>query len=460
MKRVVLVILGLVLAAATGFLVGHYTRPIPPAPPAPAAAAEAGPPEEPAFEIIGEGGGIEESPLVNLMGVSRIWRYQHGPAWIHVEYFVDFEQDGVKKRAFFQAFNIGDDESQGTQWARAVQALNTDGYYDLAKSQGAIVLDKDLGLRTQRIYQVSGHDPDTKTGAITSGTFRGASSWDVFERYQQASMEPPPALVLDYDQYEKSGKNASPSFQKEWSGEINSPQYTATVDRGRYAGRDGAAVLMVQILPMPNKAAATEETAEAEVAKLRTELTATPDGAELKGKLARALDYKRLFLKERTPEKEYALAEEAAKFMREATKQAPGNMILRAELRGLLLRQAALMTEGKHASEFPKTLEEMESLVPLYDSEYTEAAGLLVKWKNPELDKDLPENDKKRITQETDAKVVTLLRRHAEIWQNRPDAIKKKLQAYEKDAMGKSYANTAEFKGLLEEMRGWVMKKD
>src|SRR5205823_4974342 len=69
---------------------------------------------------------------------------------------------------------------------------------DLRTCLGAIVLDKDLGLRTQRIYQVSGHEP--KTGAIISGSFHGGSSWDVFERYQQASMEPPPALVLDYDQ--------------------------------------------------------------------------------------------------------------------------------------------------------------------------------------------------------------------------------------------------------------------
>jgi hypothetical protein len=148
--------------AATGFLIGNFTRPIPPAPPA---AAKDGPPKEPAFEI-SDSESEHGNPLVNLMGVTGLWRYQHGPALVHVEYFVDFEQDGVKKRAFFQAFNIGNDDSQEIQWARAVQASNTDGYYDLAKSQGAIVLDKDLGLRTARIYEVSGHDP--KIGDVTT----------------------------------------------------------------------------------------------------------------------------------------------------------------------------------------------------------------------------------------------------------------------------------------------------
>ena len=54
--------------------------------------------------------------------------------------------------------------------------------------------------------------------------------------------------------------------------------------------------------------------------------------------------------------------------------------------------------------------------------------------------------------------MVQLLRRHAEVWQNHPEEIQKKLQAYEKDAAGQSYAETPEFKELLDQMRDWAKK--
>ena len=104
----------------------------------------------------------------------------------------------------------------------------------------------------------------------------------------------------------------------------------------------------------------------------------------------------------------------------------------------------------------------MESTtVPLDNSEHLEAAKLLLCWKNTVLLNSLEdklEDKKKQLFQEADAKVVQLLRRHAEVWQNHPEEIQKKLEAYEKDATGKSYAETPQFKGLLDQMREWAKK--
>jgi hypothetical protein len=227
----------------------------------------------------------------------------------------------------------------------------------------------------------------------------------------------------------------------------------------KFAGKDGVAVLLVVLLGTHSKAPATAQTSEAEVAALRAELAGKPNDAVLKWKLARAIVYQTWFLDASDRQTKYALAEEAVKVARDAAKQEPWNMLFRAELRQLLLGWLACMTEGEHASDFPQTLEELQSLVPLYDTEHSTAAKLLLEWKNPELEKDLPEAEKKRMIQETEKKVVELLRQHAEIWQNHPPEIKQKLQDYEKAAVGKSYAETPEFKKLVEDMRGWIERR-
>ena len=504
MKRIVIVILALMLLPAA-FVIGYFTRPIlrPPgaggtgssaatvagdpgsaAPtpaagcsPAPAPAAPATSPatDEPRFKLVQE----ESGALKNILGAEHLWRYQGGPPRIHVQYFVDFRegrvkerpfqppgtgsaaldawlQDGVKKRAYFQAFNLGPARGFG-QFPEL--------HFDAKQCEGVIAVDKKR-LRTVHQFRVGGlsektHGGQGKSTAPSAGPFDMTS--DVFDWYQQASADPKQALVLDFDTVGTDSYSHVSFRGDDFGGGITGGFDETTLHFGQetagtYAGQPGRAILLVVIDGRAAKVPASEEACEAEVARLRKELAAKPDDAQRKWELAWAVDCRCGFANKVTRETAYPAPDETVQLVRDVSRQLPGNMFYRAELRRLLFRQAFCSAEGFYASRFPGLLKEILSLVPLANSEHLEAAQLLLRWKHAKLKKGLPENEKARIVQETDAQVVQLLRRHAEVWQNHPEEIQKKLQAYEKDAAGQSYAETPEFKELLDQMRDWAKK--
>jgi hypothetical protein len=248
-----------------------------------------------------------------------------------------------------------------------------------------------------------------------------------------------------------------------------------------YAGQPGHAVLLVVVVANTHKTPPTVEACEAEVAKLRKEAAAEPEDIRRKWNLAWVIEYQRTLRKWDLPTRssffpvgyptEETLrlapadcpAEETVQLVREVCRQVPGNVFYRAELRRLLFRQGWFIRDhndirpppGRHP-DFPGLFHEILSLVPLDNSEHLEAARLLLWWKYTVLEKDSPEDTKTQLFQEADAKIVQLLRRHAEAWQKHPEEVQKTLQAYEKDAKGQSYAETPQFRELLAQMRDWA----
>jgi hypothetical protein len=272
-----------------------------------------------------------------------------------------------------------------------------------------------------------------------------------------------------------------------------------------YAGHPGRAVLRVVVVGDTHKAPATVEACDVEVARLRKELAASPEDANLKWNLAWAVEYQRALRKQQRSRRSSFFpggyptderlrlafadypADETVRLVREVSSQVPGNMFYRAELRRLLFRHAWFNPDGIKdvmdlpedrlrppmpqpidVMNFPELFQEILSLVPLDNSEHLEAAKLLSCWRNTVLLNSLEdklEDKKKQLFQEADAKVVQLLRRHAEVWQNHPEEIQKKLEAYEKgellggwDGTGRSYLETPQFKELLDQMREWAKK--
>jgi hypothetical protein len=481
MKRVVIVMLAIALLP-TGFVIGYFTRPIlrpqgsdatgSAAPtvaaassptPTPAAPASSPAADEPRFKLVEE----EGSALKNILGAERIWRYQGGLPQIHVQYFVDYVEGGVKKRAILQAFNVGPARGLGAfpQW-----------HCDVKKSDGVIALNEQ-GLRTVHQFVAAG-PPDKKFakrntfGVLPGGPF--TTTWDVLDCERRVSKGPKESLVLDFDKVEKDPPRFpcypfwSPHFGGArgavgWMAFGSDERFTFHLwtESRTYAGQFGYACLLVVIVdpsPQAPKVPATVEACDAEVARLRNELAANPEHAQRKWDLAWAIDFGRALRRKGSPKAYPADSpdDETLRLVREVTKQVPANMYYRAELRRLLFRQASSASEQTFVLTFPGLLAEILSLVPLDNSEHLEAAQLLLRWKHAKLKKDLPEDEKKRIVQETDAQVVRLLRRHAEVWQNHPEEIQKKLQAYEKDAAGQSYAETPEFGELLKQMREWA----
>ncbi len=462
MKRLGVVVLILALAPA-GVLVGYLCKPNPPADAGGQGQTKSGgsgdaPAPDPGFQIISN----QPDSLKALLKANGVYQYEGGPAWIHAEYYVDFEEGGVKKRAFLQAFNLGADDGLALAPGDEGEA----GLQNVKPSEGAIALSGDDQLRTVRLYRVGKRTEEPargKKGSRDWSSGSGYSSWDVFDAYRQGTVDPKAAYVVDHDKDAKTTLYWTPDFQKvtgdTYYGGGGSPEHVQyyRMARASYGGREGMGVAYVSIMEGPGQGPPNAAGLEAEVARLRKELAAKTDDPVLKWKLAWAVDRKRQFVK-KEDEADYALAEEAVKLIRDAARQQPANMLFRAELRRLLFRQASLMTEGKHAGEFPAVFEEALSLVPLYDAECVEAARLQLKWKDAELRKDPPEDEKKRITREADQRAVQLLRRYAEVWQNHPDKIKMELEAFEKDAAGKSYTETPEFKRLVEDMKGWAKK--
>jgi hypothetical protein len=490
-------------------------------PAAPPTAAAKGPAaEEPHYQFTQE----ESESLKRMMGVDYLWRYQGGTPQIHVQYFIDYIEGGVwkedtpptdktggppvprfpskhivggvKKRAFLQAFNIGPARGAGAfpHW-----------YCDVAQSEGVFTLDN-KALRS--LHQFSANDPlhPMRFGRNETSRFGKPRplhiTWDPLDWGKQLSTEPKETLIFEFDKVQASSCYLywEPNFwgtelgmgirgtaqSGEWFRFHKSSEAEAT-----YAGQPGHAMLSVVIVGQKKKAPATVEECDAEVVRLRKQSAANPEDARLKWDLAWAIEYQRVLRKQKLSWRSYVFpagypadeklrlvptdypADETVQLVREASRQVPGNMFYRAELRRLLFRQAWFSPDELHGPKpskpppprlpvfgpkFPELFQEIVSLVPLDNSEHLEAARLLASWKNTVLWTNSAKDKKKPLFQEADAKIVQLLRRHAGAWQKHPDEIHKKLEAYEKDAKGQSYGETPQFKELLAQMREWAKK--
>jgi len=374
-------------------------------------------------------------------GIASLHRMQGEPPWIHVQYYADFIEQGRKKRAYFQAFNIVPER----RWFHFIDRREQG---PAPHFEGTVVIPED-------------HDELFVAMVLEPADGMGGMNWNsrhLFDSYHWPAEDRSNVLVLDYEDCRSTTIYTTPRFEgldeKSLGGGVTSNGYIYwrhTIGGERPTACFG---LDVTFLPGLGSLPRTRADCNSAIASARQELAQNPENNESRYRLAWALlwagdigwsDYQ--------PEKSLPLRREARELLRTCLKQEPTNLFYRAELRRLAWESG--LHFGK--AEDIQQIDEAAALLPLDVRELESAARFFQNSLGVRLQAAASDAEKQRIRDEIDTKTIQWLREDAWIWRRHPELyVRMKLQSYERDARRSSYAQRPEFQQLLAQMRIWL----
>jgi hypothetical protein len=294
------------------------------------------------------------------------YRFAGGPVTIRLRVYVDFEDNGVRKRAIYRAEDFHPPLPNQTHAAFA-----RDGRFDVSDSSGTFILDPTrMVLQYGQLCRLKN---ETNTALVQKANrvpFRWDREWSI--------AHPELIPVLDFATVEASSDRIAPfaapsPFQSlQPVSRIEVPAWSEALlfykdFPGQHAGTKGIARLVVSVVAHPSHISGTRETAVAEIDARFEDVEKNPTSTQAHARLSLALvDRFKRFEPDRGSRG--VLEKDAAGMAGSIFRAEPGNVAFRVMLRDRLLDHAyelAAQTQRRpETTRMPEVWDIATKLVP------------------------------------------------------------------------------------------------